>query len=536
MPIKAVLRSRPTLKAVVKGINGGTNTNDATATAEDILKGASAYVKGQKVTGTHVCEEGIDTSDATAVAADISKGKTAYVDGAKVTGTHECEVTTLGARNIVANGEYIAANDGYDGYSTVHVDVPAPELVLQNRVVTPTTETQTVKPDEGYDGLRQVAVNAIKTETKNIRYNGTYTPTEGSFFSEVTVSVLDAVYEAAETIELATRNLTQTTYSASHTYSTEIEVVDDAVKMVNATTIKPIYLSSYQEYKDCYFRLSGTIYYIPADAVYAERNIIGAANAVTGYRVVCTNAQKVVVGSSGPVLQSKTITENGEYMAADDSLDGYSSVTVNVQPALQSLVTVTPDSAQHVIDPEDGFYGLRRVVVNPVPTQEKTATANGEVTPDSGKFLSKVTVNVPPSGVDTSDATATASDIAKDKTAYVGGQKVIGTHECETGATGGSVVKTGTTTSATIDTGLSEIEYLFIYRKTAVSSGGLISLHYHAGEGTSTMWASQWSTTFGGSKTVTHDNTNATVDGGNFTHGKTLSSGVTYYWTAVGKE
>lgn len=58
------------------------------ATAADVTKGKTmTSTAGLKVVGTNTNDA--DTSDATATADDIAKGKTAYVQGAKVTGTAE---------------------------------------------------------------------------------------------------------------------------------------------------------------------------------------------------------------------------------------------------------------------------------------------------------------------------------------------------------------------------------------------------------------------------------------------------------------
>lgn len=172
---------------VSKVIYGGNTLIDLTAdtvTADKLMKGTTAHAAdGEQITGT--CDYDANTQDATATAAEILKGKTAYNKGAKVTGSMPNNGAVSGTIST-KEGTYTVPQGYHDGSGKVQIASTEQSKIIpsnirdgvtilgvagtmsttegakpQAKIVTPTVEAQTILPDEGYNYLSQVTVEKI---------------------------------------------------------------------------------------------------------------------------------------------------------------------------------------------------------------------------------------------------------------------------------------------------------------------------------------------------------------------------------------
>lgn len=291
----------------------------------------------------------------------------------------------------VKEGETYNIPKGYhDGSGTVSGVAGGGNYSLQSKTVTPTKAQQPITADEGYYGLSDVTVKAIPEAYQDV--------------TAVTATAADVL--ATKVIVNATGKVTTGTMPNNGAVSKTLDVAT-------------------------------TNYAIPA----GYHNGTGSVSIVTETKTLTpTKQQQVVPATSGKVISSVTVAAiPSNYVdttdataTADTILDGETAYVGSVKVegsmpnngAVEKTLTTTETS---YTVPEGYHNGEGTVIIVPEQKTVQPTRSEQSVTPTTGKVLSKVTVGaIPANLIDTTDATAEASDILSGQTAYVNGVKVTG--------------------------------------------------------------------------------------------------------------
>ena len=341
--------------------NGGTaiditavDISDTTAVASDVANGKYFYnASGVKTAGTATISVGgdavavrtyadtnggtvteitsVDISSDTVDAAHLLSGYTAHAaDGTAITGQYTPPSLTLQSKSetytptSAQQTDTITPDNGYDGLSSVSITVnaaPSPSLQNKSKSYTPSGSAQSerVSADSGYDGLSYVdiSVAAATLQTKTVSYTpassqqtATITADNGYYgLSSVGISVA-----AAPSPSLQTKSATYTPSSSAQTDTITPDAGYDGLSSVSITvdaapsTSKNVQIASgvNRVATTSYTEVSGQVLTVAKSGTYDVY--------WTGYRSSTsgTNGSQLYINDSAYGSAQTTFSSNGQ--------------------------------------------------------------------------------------------------------------------------------------------------------------------------------------------------------------------------------
>lgn len=274
------------------GASSGTDTSDATLTSgSQMLLDVSSYSKGKKYVGT------IPTVEAP---------------------TPSIEVSSTGLITSTVVNPY-----GYQSSEIINADTK--QLPTQEATTIIPSFSEQIAVESGVYTTGKIIVSAVPTETKIITANGTYTPTNGKYFSEVIVNV------PSESTPLVLQEKTVTPNESTQTVSADDGY--DGLSMVVVNPISSTYVGSAVPTK-------GITTITPSTS---SQTVVSAGTYVTGDITVSA----MPVGA----LKTPTIDTSTGIVTAGVTTSGYidTSKTATLQLNTKSAETFTPTTSDQTI-------------------------------------------------------------------------------------------------------------------------------------------------------------------------------------------
>lgn len=364
---------------------------------------------------------------------------TGYITGGTKNGT----AVSVSASELVSGTLSVTTNGTKDvtNYASINVNISGDVPVLQDKTVTPTELEQVIEPDNDYDALSSVTVNAIDSN-----YVGSGISRKDSTsltVSGATITAPAGYYASNASKSVASMTLpTAATSSATSGYASKATI---GRSTSNQYLNIPVGYNATASYYTISATPNGTAGTPSATKGTVSNNSISITPSVTNTTGYITGGTKtgtaVTVSASELVSGNKAITSNGTGI----DVTNYATVSVSVGSDVNNQdKSVTPTESEQSVTADSGYSGLGTVTVGAISstyvgseidrrdsTDLTGAYANSKytVTAPSGYYSSNASYSIDSKGASdiTTDISGSSFRVNWEQGFYGGGSKSVAT-------------------------------------------------------------------------------------------------------------